>query len=801
MIKVTLNIVFLFFMLFSVPGYTYVIQCEITKARDGQKISPIPFTINSSSSKITLYGKVTVRINGGSPLKFSTREVNSGTILFTDSDANLYLTPKGNNKFDVDSWSYSGGGLFLDAFPHMSVAGLCSTKKKITIVNEPKTTNSTVQATSLPKCPSDTDAQWHNCFGTYTYRGNIYVGEWKNGSYGGQGTFTYDPNGEFAGMQYIGEWKYGKWNGQGALTHTDGSVEEGIWKDDEFQNARTPTTTTVGTCLTKASLCSNTFLCQLAAPDVTNGKKAWFSSSSEYYQYVVEAKKRRLSCGVGVAAASNLTDCPSDTDAQWHNCFGTFIGEGGEKYVGEWKDNEQHGQGTYTWPDGDKYVGEFKDDNFNGQGTFTWSNGDKYVGEFKDGNFNGQGTYTHADGKVGEGTWKDDKLNGQATVTDADGTVKKGIWKDDEFQNAKTPTTSTSSVCSTTNLNACSNAILCSRGSGLVNGVRIWDQTSQWSKYSVEAKKRGLSCGVKTSSSTTTLETTTPKIVPVAPKEKPETITESASSLINPLQIKKYGKTFHTPLLPNTILFIGEIEDGDTRGFRAALRAHEVDRVVLLSGGGLINEGLRIANIINDKSLATYVPVGTTCASACSFMFFAGNPKVAHGRLGVHQFYVEDDKEKVAIGEVQKSTQYTVADIIQNLNEFGTPASVFPKMLSTSKMYYFTETEKSAFSDINKIIPETLNRINEVLSYFIKDIDNELDDTVLNGMPQKTKSTLIQLELIRIGCMQGPADGIGGEETKSAIELLSSKMKTNLSFNKFSDLFKSLNNTKEGRCY
>ena len=124
-------------MFLSLPAYSYVIQCEITKGRDGQKISPIPFTINSSSSKITLYGKVTVRINGGSPLKFSTREVNSGTILFTDSDANLYLTPKGNNKFDVDSWSYSGGGLFLDAFPHMSVAGLCSTKKKIIIVNKP----------------------------------------------------------------------------------------------------------------------------------------------------------------------------------------------------------------------------------------------------------------------------------------------------------------------------------------------------------------------------------------------------------------------------------------------------------------------------------------------------------------------------------------------------------------------------------------------------------------------------------------------------------------------------------------
>jgi hypothetical protein len=288
---------------------------------------------------------------------------------------------------------------------------------------------------------------------------------------------------------------------------------------------------------------------------------------------------------------------------------------------------------------------------------------------------------------------------------------------------------------------------------------------------------------------------------PVAPKKKPETTTESTPALIDPLHIKKYGKTLHTLLLPNTLLFIGEIEDGDERGFRTALRAHEVDTVVLLSGGGLVNEGLRIANIINDKNLATYVPVDATCASACSFMFFAGNPKVAHGRLGVHQFYVDDDEKKASIGKVQKGTQLLVADIIQNLTDFGTPASVFPKMFSTSGMYFFSETEKSAFSDRNKITPETVTRINEALSYLMKDFDNELDDAVLDGMPQKTKSTLIQLELIRIGCMEGPVDGIRGEATKSAIDLLSSKMKSKLSSNKFSDLFKRLNNTKVGACY
>ena len=49
--------------------------------------------------------------------------------------------------------------------------------------------------------------------------------------------------------------------------------------------------------------------------------------------------------------------------------------------------------------------------------------------------------------------------------------------------------------------------------------------------------------------------------------------------------------------------------------------------------------------------------------------------------------------------------------------------------------------------------------------------------------------------------IKGSIDEIRGEETKSAIELLSSKMKTNLSSNKFSSLFRFLNSVKAGACY
>ena len=80
-------------------------------------------------------------------------------------------------------------------------------------------------------------------------------------------------------------------------------------------------------------------------------------------------------------AESALPDCPADQSLRFHNCFGTYIA-GGQKYVGEWKYDEQHGQGTLTLPSGQKYVGDFKDNKQHGQGTGTFPDGDKWSGYY-----------------------------------------------------------------------------------------------------------------------------------------------------------------------------------------------------------------------------------------------------------------------------------------------------------------------------------------------------------------------------------------------------------------------------------
>ena len=59
-----------------------------------------------------------------------------------------------------------------------------------------------------------------------------------------------------------------------------------------------------------------------------------------------------------------LPQCPSDTAARWHNCFGTYTYANGDKYVGEWKDNNQHGQGTYTFANGETKTGVWENNSY-----------------------------------------------------------------------------------------------------------------------------------------------------------------------------------------------------------------------------------------------------------------------------------------------------------------------------------------------------------------------------------------------------------------------------------------------------
>lgn len=71
------------------------------------------------------------------------------------------------------------------------------------------------------------------------------------------------------------------------------------------------------------------------------------------------------STGASVA----LPPCPpgqGSISPTYHNCFGTYTFIDGSKYVGEWRDDRQHGTGTYIHADGRVDTGIWEDDKFQG---------------------------------------------------------------------------------------------------------------------------------------------------------------------------------------------------------------------------------------------------------------------------------------------------------------------------------------------------------------------------------------------------------------------------------------------------
>ena len=186
------------------------------------------------------------------------------------------------------------------------------------------------------------------------------------------------------------------------------------------------------------------------------------------------------------------------------------------------------------------------------------------------------------------------------------------------------------------------------------------------------------------------------------PKFVPETQSDEKSKPKRDLEkefgLSLYGSFLHSEKVPNALFFFDKIEQNDSFEFRKALRNHDVNLIILSSPGGSVWEGLSIAGIINDKGLNVYVPKSGVkgdgnCASACSFIFFAGATRNVEGKLGVHQFLSKDSKKKEVVGDTQKTAQFTVSEIIGFLNEFETPAWVYERMFQQSEIYYFKETE------------------------------------------------------------------------------------------------------------
>ena len=155
----------------------------------------------------------------------------------------------------------------------------------------------------LPPCPKDPSALWTSCYGAISYAsGERYVGEWKDDSYSGKGTYTY-----LDGAKFIGEFKDNKRNGNGVLTLASGSRYVGQFKNDKYNGNGTFTYAT-----------GERYVGEFR-DDERNGHGTFTYASGE--RYVGEFQDGKF------------------------NGYGTFTYASGERYVGEWRSDERSGRG------------------------------------------------------------------------------------------------------------------------------------------------------------------------------------------------------------------------------------------------------------------------------------------------------------------------------------------------------------------------------------------------------------------------------------------------------------------------
>lgn len=159
---------------------------------------------------------------------------------------------------------------------------------------------------------------------------------------------------------------------------------------------------------------------------------------------------------------------------------------------------------------------------------------------------------------------------------------------------------------------------------------------------------------------------------------------------------KTFGPFIVDDANKGVIALNGDIDVNSALSFRRALQAAPDAKLVTLnSRGGNVQMGLLIADDIHQRKLATYIPKGSKCYSACSFVFLAGDERKVDGELGVHQ--ISSDAPDLV------GAQLAISDIIEVLNRFGTPIDVMHVMFKTppDDMHVFSSEEIERY-DLNR---------------------------------------------------------------------------------------------------
>lgn len=170
------------------------------------------------------------------------------------------------------------------------------------------------------------------------------------------------------GSKYIGYFYHGNIQGQGRLINSEGILYQG-----EFETIEAST-----------KCGENAVLNGL-------GKEVWPNGIKYEGEFLMGKKK-----GKGILFMEGCKYIGNFKNNEIHG-EGTMIWENRKKYQGNWKKGQMHGFGTFSWPDGKVYQGEYKKGEKSGNGLMKWPNGKKYQGSWEHGKQHGEGILTFFD--------------------------------------------------------------------------------------------------------------------------------------------------------------------------------------------------------------------------------------------------------------------------------------------------------------------------------------------------------------------------------------------------------------------
>jgi TPR repeat protein len=154
------------------------------------------------------------------------------------------------------------------------------------------------------------------------------------------------------------------------------------------------------------------------------------------------------------------------------------------------------------------------------------------------------------------------------------------------------------------------------------------------------------------------------------------------------------GPVSHFGHLPQVLFVSGSFNAGDGARISAAINRFSPQLIVLHSQGGIVSEAIEVADLIHQRGLATYIPAGAECVSACVYVFSAGRQRIVRGELGVHQLQAAQANAVVPIGDFQA----VISQILAAMNRYAVPSFLIERILGSTDMYFLTWNERNQLS-------------------------------------------------------------------------------------------------------